>query len=71
MESLDITFYSLNANGLGDKAKRIAFFAKLKKLEKGIFLLQETQSIKESNRKYLAKLVGESKYKILTWEFKK
>ncbi len=46
MERLDINFYYLNANGLGDKAKRIAVFTKLKKLGKGIFLLQETHSTK-------------------------
>ncbi len=46
MESLDINFYSLNANGLRNKAKRIAVFTKLKKLGKGIFLLEETHSIK-------------------------
>ncbi len=44
MESLDINFYSLKVNGLGDKAKRIAIFTKLKKLGMGIFLLQETHS---------------------------
>ncbi len=46
MESLDINFYSLNANGLGDKTKRIAVFTKLKKLGEGIFLLQENHSTK-------------------------
>ncbi len=46
MEGIDINIYSLNANGLGDKAKKIAVFTKLKKLGKGIILLQENHSTK-------------------------
>lgn len=48
MTSQNILIYSLNVNGIGDNKKRKAIFRSLHKVKKGIFLLQETHSSKES-----------------------
>ena len=39
--------YSLNARGLGDKKKRQAVFTWLNEKEPGIFLIQESHSLKK------------------------
>ncbi len=44
MTDIDISMFSLNTNGLGNKTKRIAVFEKLRKKGKGIYMLQETHS---------------------------
>ncbi len=66
MESLDITFCSLNANVQGDKAKGIDVFAKLKKLENGIFLLQENHSTKATENAWKSQW-GNQNIKFFHW----
>ena len=43
---VNLQIFSLNANGLGDSIKRQAVFSKLKRKGPGIFLLQETHTVK-------------------------
>ena len=40
----ELSIYSLNTNGLGDKIKRKTIFRELQKYKNSIFLLQETHS---------------------------
>jgi exonuclease III len=44
MNELNITMFSLNANGLGEETKREAVLKKLNSNGKGIYLIQETHS---------------------------
>lgn len=48
MAEIDIDIFSMNCNGLNDNLKRTAVFSKLKRISKGIILLQETHSTPEN-----------------------
>ena len=52
MAEIDISVVSLNCNGLGDDAKRVAVFKNLRK-KSGIFLLQETHSTSATEQKWI------------------
>jgi exonuclease III len=52
MANIDLNIYSLNANGLGDTAKRVTVFHKLKNKGEGIFLLQESHSTESTQRQW-------------------
>ena len=49
---INVTIYCQNCNGLRDQTKRVALFEKLKKLDNGIFLLQETHTTADLEQKW-------------------
>ena len=52
MDDINVDLFCLNVNGMGDKTKRVAVLTKLRKMGKGIFLLQETHSTKSEELKW-------------------
>ena len=60
MDNLDFDLYTFNVRGLGQKTKRNIIFNHLNsKSNKGIFLLQETHSTKDVEKKWIDEWGGQ------------